>query len=108
MSRLRENLRRFAVRGAALRLEAYGHLCVYLGVTFRATKTPTRDARTLRDGGFTVEADTSVRLSKSSLGSIIPAAETMITVDGQDYRIAEVKDIADPHPEWLLALNNLG
>lgn len=107
MSLLRDNLRRYAARGAALRLDAYGHPCSYQGVAFRATKTPTRDARTLRDGGFTVEADTVIRFSKSAL-RVIPRAETMVTVEGQEYRIAEVKDVADPHPEWVLALHNLG
>jgi hypothetical protein len=107
MNNLRANLRRFAVRGSALRLDAYGHRCSYQGASFRATKTPTRDARTLRDGGFTVEADTAIRFSKSAL-LVAPKAETLITVEGQEYRIAEVKDITDPHPEWLLALNTLG
>lgn len=107
MTRLRDNLRNFARRGAVLRLEGYGRPCEYRGARFFGTKTPTRDARTLRDGGFTVEADTTVRFSKSDL-PFTPQAEDMITVDGQQYRIAEVKDIAEPNPEWLLALHNLG
>jgi len=107
MSRLRDNLRAFARRGAAMRLEAYGHSCVYEGQSFRATKPPTRDAKTLRDGGFTIEADTTIRFSKSAL-RVIPQAEHLILVDGQQFRIVEVKDITDPHPEWLLALHTLG
>lgn len=107
MSRLKDNLRAFAQRGAAMRLEAYGHPCMYEGVSFRATKPPTRDARTLRDGGFTIEADTSIRFYKGAL-PVIPRAESLITVDGRQYRIAEVKDISDPYPEWLLALHQIG
>lgn len=107
MNRLRDNLRSFARRGAAHRLELYGHPCEYRGVSFCATKPPTRDARTLRDGGFTVVADTTIRFSKSAL-RFVPQAEDFITVDGRQYRIAEVKDISDPHPEWQLALHQLG
>lgn len=107
MSILRDNLHRFAQRGAAVRLEGYGRPCEYRGTRFLGTKSPTRDARTLRDGGFTVEADTSVRFSKSTLRAA-PVAEDLITVDGVQYRIAEVKDIVEPHPEWLLALHTLG
>jgi|688.fasta_scaffold05301_12 hypothetical protein len=103
MSLLRENLRSFARRGAALRLEAYGHPCVYEGIRFRATKPPTRDAKTLRDGGFTIESDTTIRFSKSAL-RVIPRSGSLITVDGEQFIIVEVKDITDPHPEWLLSL----
>ena len=104
---LKDNLHRFAARGAAQRLDTYGHDCLYQGYAFKATRTPIRDARTLRDGGFTLDADLSIRFSKSDL-PVTPVAETLITVDGNDYRVAEIKDIDDPFPEWLMALHNLG
>ena len=107
MNRLRDNLRNFAARGAAHRLEAYGERCEYHGVSFMATKPPVRDARTLREGGFTVEADTSIRFPKTALREI-PVAESIVTVGGREYRIVEVKDVTQPLPEWVLSLHTIG
>lgn len=107
MNRLRENLRNFAARGAIQRLQAYGERCEYHGVVFMATKPPTRDARTLRDGGFTLEADTSIRFPKTALRET-PVAESIVSVAGREYRIVEVKDVTQPLPEWVLSLHSIG
>ena len=100
------SVRSLAQRGADLKLCLYGHPCSYKGNTFMATKLPTRDARALRAGGLTIDSDTVIRLLKSAL-PIVPVSETMVTVDGKEYRIAEVKDVTDPIAEWVLALHNL-
>jgi len=100
-------IRDLARRGAAQRLKTYGEPCEYHGVAFMATKPPTRDARTLREGGFTAEADTSIRFLKSAI-SETPVSESIIKVAGREYRIVEVKDVTQPLPEWVLSLHSIG
>jgi hypothetical protein len=99
-------VRSLAQRGAELKLSLYPHACTYEGTDFIATKMPTRDARELRAGGITVDSDTVIRLLKSAL-PMVPVSETLVLVDGKQYRIAEVKDVSDPIGEWVLALHNL-
>jgi len=81
-----------AARGIALRETLFGTPCTYLDHSFTAVATSERDARTLRDGGFSMEYDRQLRFLASSL-PLTPKPETQVTVAGKVYRIKELRSI---------------
>ena len=91
-----------AARGVALRDELFGAACFYMGHAFTGSPSAERDARTLRDGGFTLEYDRTLRLAKSAL-PVAPVPEKAVVISGKKYRIQNVTDIA-ASSEWLLGL----
>ncbi len=81
-----------AARGIAMRETLFGSTCKYQEHTFTAVATSERDARTLRDGGFSMEYDRQIRMLASAL-PITPKPETQIEVTGKVYRIKEIRTI---------------
>ncbi|MFZ4597817.1 MAG: hypothetical protein ACOYNN_04155 [Terrimicrobiaceae bacterium] len=92
----------FAARGIAARESLNGAECSYQNHEFTGTASPERDARTLRDGGFSMEYDRTLRVAKSAL-SISFKPETPVSVAGKNYRIKDVRD-APLSSEWILGL----
>ena len=92
----------FAARSSSAREAAWGVSCIYDGQTFRATASSERDARTLRDGGFTQEYDRLLRITRTALTDR-PRPETTIDLPDKSYRIKEVRTIPATN-EWLLGL----
>ncbi|MBU3720737.1 MAG: hypothetical protein FGM22_08275 [Burkholderiaceae bacterium] len=92
----------FAAQAAASRAEVFATDCQYGEETFQGVASTERDARALRDGGFAMAADRTLRVLKSALRAT-PRPETAISVGGKKYRISEVKNVLHSG-EWLLSL----
>lgn len=82
----------FATQSAKVRESIWGLSCEYKGHSFTATASSSRDARQLRDGGFQLEMDRTIRFRSASLPvEVVP--HSPMKVAGVSYKVATVAKV---------------